>query len=342
MPTFSKKGGIAYELDDRVEILFLSDLLGTTVNSFFNQLKRFFLLRKFIRDSNPDVIISFMTQVNVVAILSAFNAGKPLIVSERTYPPNSSLSDISYSWRILRRITYPLANAVVMQTEQGLDWLKDNIKQAKGFTISNPVEKPIPFSTPDLKVENYISPDINLCLVVGRLVKDKRLEGIIEAFKKNSLDNPSWNLVFLGQGEELKSLTKMVEIYNLEEKIFFLGRAGNLHEWYERADLFVLNSRVEGFPNSLLEAMSYGVPCISADCETGPRDIIKDKINGFLVPVNENKSYLEEAMSVLMSDVETRKSLSLKALDSSRTYSVTRIGRQWDNLIKSIVKFDEG
>ena len=98
-----------------------------------------------------------------------------------------------------------------------------------------------------------------------------------------------WDLVILGNGEERDNLNHMTRNFGITDRVHFPGSVGNISEWYERADLFVLSSIVEGFPNVLLEALTYGLPCISFDCNTGPRDIIQDGFNGILVDPNEKE-----------------------------------------------------
>ena len=177
--TFSGRGDFFHPVSDRVQISYLSDILGSTNNNFWNRIKRLFLLRKFILDNKPDLIVSFLSQVNVTAILSSIGTGIPVIVSERTYPPRYP---IGFIWTKLRKITYPHASAVVMQTNQGLDWIETECPRATGHVIPNPIEYPIPAGKPFIETASVVESEKKICLAVGRFDEGKRFREIILAF----------------------------------------------------------------------------------------------------------------------------------------------------------------
>ncbi len=331
MPTYSGRGDCVYEINDKVNISFLSDILGSTKNNFWSRVRRFILLRKVILNEAPDVIVSFLAQVNVTAILAAIGTYIPVIVSERTYPPQYP---IGFIWTILRRITYPLASAIVMQTNQGLDWLKDECPHGRGFVISNPIIFPMSVGKPIVETTRIVEDKKNICLAVGRLDEGKRFIEIINVFSGLAREFTNWDLVFLGDGEERAALEKEAIVSGLQERIHLPGRVGNLGDWYERANLFVLNSRFEGFPNVLLEAMAHGVPCVSVDCDTGPRDLISSEENGLLIPNNSSK-HLRSSMEILMRDITLARALGQSAKEVREKFSINTIGAEWDALIAS-------
>jgi len=106
-----------------------------------------------------------------------------------------------------------------------------------------------------------------------------------------------------------------------------------MSEWYERANIFVLSSVVEGFPNVLLEAMAYGLPCISFDCDTGPRDMIQDGINGILVSPNEKELGLSKAIDKFISNEDFRSSIANNSILLRDKYSVGNIIQKWNDVI---------
>ena len=106
-----------------------------------------------------------------------------------------------------------------------------------------------------------------------------------------------------------------------------------MSDWYNRADIFVLSSIVEGFPNVLLEAMAYGVPCISFDCDTGPRDMIRNGINGILVKPNEKELGLSKAINKLIVDEKLRSNIASKSILLRDEYSVNNIIQKWNGLL---------
>ena len=104
-----------------------------------------------------------------------------------------------------------------------------------------------------------------------------------------------------------------------------------------QADLFALPSRFEGFPNGLLEAMAEGMPCVSCDCPTGPRELIEHGVNGWLVPA-EDVDALAGGLDLLMGDAELRLRLGAQACRVRQSYSLAAILAKWDGLIGSVIE----
>ena len=121
--------------------------------------------------------------------------------------------------------------------------------------------------------------------------------------------------------------------FGITDRVHFPGSVGNISEWYERADLFVLSSIVEGFPNVLLEAQTYGLPCISFDCDTGPRDIIQDEYNGILVDPNEKELGLSNAIDKIIVNQEFRQNLAKNSILLREKYSISNIIQKWNNIL---------
>ena len=334
MPTYSGKGDLAYPVDTRVNVKYLADLLGSKKNNLWNRLKRFLLLRKYIIKNKPDLIISFLTQVNVISILSSIGTGIPIIVSERTYPPKYQ---IGFLWTKLRKITYPIATAVVMQTHQGLEWINKECPKAKNHVIPNPILYPVPTGKPIIEPESIVKKERKICLAVGRLDKDKRFSEIINAFSCLAEQFHNWDLIILGNGEERLNLEKQIKLKGLVNRVYLPGRAGNIDRWYQRANLFVMYSRYEGFPNALLEAMAYGIPCISADCDTGPREIIVSEENGILLAKNETIDNLKKSMMICMRNKNLADKFGKSATKVRDKFSINSVGLQWNDLINKFL-----
>jgi glycosyltransferase involved in cell wall biosynthesis len=109
-------------------------------------------------------------------------------------------------------------------------------------------------------------------------------------------------------------------------------------EWYEAADLYVLTSRFEGFPNTLCEALAYGLPVVSVDCETGPRDLVQNEINGLLVPENDPDA-LVEALERLMKDEQLRYRLAAHSTAIQDKLSLQRVAGDWERLFSEIIDY---
>jgi glycosyltransferase involved in cell wall biosynthesis len=327
--TFSGRGECFYRVSDDAKVIYLADLAGFRGRNLLAYWTRFWTLRKFILTSDPDAVVSFLSNVNVAAILACRRPGCRVIVAERTHP---SMISVGWFWGMLRRFTYPLAFRVVMLSTEGLHWLETHIPRAKGVVIPNPVLFPLPSSAPVLPVERFILPERRLLLAVGRLDVYKGFADLLESFGALAPRYLSWDLVILGEGPERPRLVQQVAELGLQQRVLLPGRAGNIGDWYDRADLYVMSSRFEGFPNTLAEAMAYGCAAVSYDCDTGPRDIIRHEQDGLLVTPVGDVPALTRAMERLMSDDAERKRMASRAIEVRERYSMSRILELWDSL----------
>ena len=330
MPTFSGRGVCLYPLDERVRLDYLADRVGCARQSIWNKLRRLWVLRCIIHKEKPDVVVSFLSTVNVAAILAGLGSGVPVIVSERTYPPMLPLGDMLER---LRRWSYPHATAVVLQTERGREWLTSVSPRARGKVIPNPVVYPLPSGEPHIPLNTVVTDERVVLLAVGRLSEEKRYNQVIDAFAEISSGYPQWDLVILGEGPERASLETQRDRLGLVSRIQLPGRVGNLADWYRRASLFVMSSRFEGFPNALVEAMAHGLPVVSMDCDTGPRDIIQQHVNGRLVPQQEGVKGLTKALEEVISSPETRQKMAAAAVQIRQRFSMLHIAAQWDQIL---------
>jgi glycosyltransferase involved in cell wall biosynthesis len=163
------------------------------------------------------------------------------------------------------------------------------------------------------------------------LSEEKNCGEMLVAFSRLAQRHPDWDLVVLGEGPERAALESARDALGLRGRAFLPGRAGNVGEWYARAELFVSSSRFEGFPNSLVEAMAYGVPAVSFDCDTGPRDIIRHDVDGLLVRPGDTAA-LTAALDRVLSDPALRARLAARASDARTRFSMDRIAREWEEL----------
>lgn len=169
---------------------------------------------------------------------------------------------------------------------------------------------------------------INL-VSVGRLHPHKGFDMLIQAF--SNLNNPDIHLSIVGEGMERGRLEDLIEKLNLMDKVTLLGQHNNPFSILQQSDVFVLSSRLEGWPLVLMEAMAVGLPSIAFKCPNGPDEIIEHGANGLLVEAN-NIEGLSNAMTLLVNRADLRASLGSKARSSIAIYNVDRIARQWLNV----------
>lgn len=288
-----------YKVDDTVIIHRLGFENKSKLNKIFSELATFKNLRKLLKTHKPDAVLSFMEKYNSFTILAAAFLGLQVFVSDRSNP----LKKVPQTTEILRKFTYKYATGIIAQTQFAKDVLAAKTKNKNIRVIPNPVKE----------IQNY--PDIakeKLILNVGRLVPEKGQKYLIEAFSKIN-EKADWRVVILGDGPLRNQLEEQVKILGLDKQVQFLGAVNNVDEWLAKASIFVFPSISEGFPNALAEAMSAGLPCISFDCNAGPRDLIENNVNGYLVEVGEVDE-LTQSIKNLMDDEDKRKSFGQNAI----------------------------
>jgi glycosyltransferase involved in cell wall biosynthesis len=172
-------------------------------------------------------------------------------------------------------------------------------------------------------------------LAVGRLNAVKNFEVLTRAFSELAAKYRDWDLVILGEGPERSLLESRIRDHKLETRIVMPGIAGNVGAWFERADLYVMTSRSEGFPNALAEALAHGLPAVSFDCNTGPRDIIRHGVDGLLVPPDDSAA-LVDALDRVMGDADLRKQLAARAHEARDRFSVEKIAGMWEVLFREL------
>lgn len=283
-------------------------------------------LRRVLRERKPDVVIGIMTTQSVLAILAARGLPCKVVATEHTHPP---LLPLNRPWQQMRRWSFRAADLVVALTDKSKLWLEENCDCTDVRVIPPPFTLPLPRLEPLLMPDTVIRRDRRLLLAVGRLSEEKGFDCLIEAFSQIVASVPEWDLAIVGEGNERDTLEKLVAAKGLKDRIFLPGRAGNVSDWYECADLYVLSSRFEGFPMALVEAMACGLAAVSFDCDCGPRDIIRHGENGLLVKTVGDTQMLAAALqSLMLSDVE-RKRLAVGASAIRDTLTLGRVVSLW-------------
>ena len=324
---------IEYEFNKKIKILSLDlkwDVLLPT---------KLFKFRKILNDEKPDVVLSFLVKANFLNVLSKlYKNDVPTIISERSM----SLFHYGSNWigTILKKLIkylYSKADGIIAVSEgvkQSLIQL--GVKNERIQVIYNPqpieiiqkkmVEKPE-------TIVNFNKPTI---VTMGRLVPSKGHTTLIKAFKliKQEID---CQLLIIGKGPEKLNLEELSKSLNIEKDVIFLGHLENPFPILFNCDLFIFTSVYEAFGNALVEAMICGLPIISTDCQSGPREILKGGECGILVPLNDEKKLAEAAVRLFLNQ-NISEHYKVKSKERILDFEMKKICKQYLEFISQVNK----
>jgi glycosyltransferase involved in cell wall biosynthesis len=165
-------------------------------------------------------------------------------------------------------------------------------------------------------------------LAIGRMVRQKGFDLLIQSLQELNNIDKKWEMTIIGSGPEENKIKELAKRYQLESKINFVPHCINLDTYYRNADIYVMTSRFEGLPLVLIEAQCFGLPCVSFDCPTGPREVITHGENGLLVELGDVKKIAQEVLRLARSK-ELYESCSQSAKDTSKKYSPNEVFNKW-------------
>ncbi|HBJ34091.1 MAG TPA: glycosyltransferase [Planctomycetaceae bacterium] len=276
-------------------------------------------LRAAMKRSRPDVVLSFCDVTNVLTLLASRFWSVPVVVSERSDP---AAQVIAAPWAQLRPKLYRRAAAVVVLTDAAASTVSP-------WCRARPIVIPSAVDTPPSDLNNLIDTAGDF-VAVGRLEREKGFDLLIDAFAKIASGDPQATLRIYGEGSLRQSLEDQRDRLGLNERIAMPGWMRPIWPVLRPGGVYVLSSRYEGFPSSLLEAMASGMACIAMDCPSGPAAIVRDGVDGVLVPTTDVDG-LASAMSALRDDQSLRERLGGNAREV-----VTRFG--WDAMVNRYEK----
>ncbi len=310
-----------YELDSGVQRIWLDveSSSASLLGKFLAYIRRIRKLRRMLANARPDAVLSFIDTSNVMTLLACMGLALRVVVSERVN--GAANASIPWVWRASRTVTYWRANAVIAQTPDAARWIK-RLCGVEAVAIPNPLR-----ALPEAD-----GPRESTILAVGRLTHQKGFDLLIQAFAGVTQEFSNWRLVIIGAGPEHSALLSLTEQLNLGDRVEIRPPVKDIELWMSRAGLVVQPSRFEGFPNVILEAMGMGAAVISADCPSGPAEIIVDGVNGRLVPV-EDVATLTRVMSELLRRPEERLRLGSEAKKVRQAFHQDFVMKQWENCV---------
>ena len=298
-------------------------------SSWLIRAKRVSKIRRFIHKKSPDVVIAFQHGIFFALKIYTLGMNMRFIAAER-----NALSMHNYTsagkFQYLIFQSFRMANKITIQFPEYIYDYPEYLHK-KMIVIPNRVNQVEKYSYPKLKENTR-----KVLLSVGRLSFQKNFGLLIRCFAEITDDFPEWELKIAGDGEQFEFLSQLILDNELSNKVKLLGAVKNVDDLYLNSDIFCLPSLWEGFPNSLAEALSFGLPSVGFRESSGVSNLIIDDVNGLLAEGNENIVSLSNALKKLMKNSALRNELSKGAIKSVTQYKKQLIMNQWEDLCERV------
>lgn len=209
-------------------------------------------------------------------------------------------------------------------------------EEDKGYWGNLPNIMVIPNAISDIPAETALLENKKV-IAVGRYTYQKGFERLVDAWHLLASRFPDWNLVIIGDGEERPLLEQRIRSYGLERQVTLTRPTQEIDKAYMEASILASSSRYEGLPMVLLEAQSFGIPIVAFQCKCGPKDIVSDGINGYLVPEGDIAG-MARRLEILMKDEDLRKRMGLRAKESALRFNEETIMKKWMNTFQTLAE----
>ncbi len=297
---------------------------------FYNSYQHKKRLKKLLMELRADIVIS--TFRNEMGFLPSIKDGSKKIVEFHGCNP---------MFRIIRRkgllgyiddfmmpgMVHSLRKYdrfVVLSHEDANNWKEqNNISVINNFHPKNIAER--------ANLEEY------RVISIGRYAYEKGFDRLIKAWSLIVQQVPDWSLHIFGEGSLRPMLTKQIKDLHLENSVFLDGATNDIGKELSNSSIVAFTSHYEGFPMAMIEAESVGLPVVSFDTPCGPKDIIKDGEDGFLIKNGDIEGLGKKLLS-LMQDDKLRKAMGEKAFENSKRFTPEAIMPQWISLFESLLK----
>ena len=301
---------------------------GTLINlGNYSKFQKYFKLRSYLKRNQFDYVIDFRHRINPwmeLLFIHYMYAGFKFI-----YTIHSSKLDVyltAKNWvaqQILNK-----AYKIVAVSNALNEKIKTKYYFEKGVVIPNSI------AAKTIEIEYAAELFFKYCIAVGRLVKLKQFDKLIDTYCTSDLPKRGIHLVILGKGEEKERLEKQIDGLQMSKFIHLLGFKNNVFSYVTNAKFLVLTSKYEGFSMVILEALFAGTPVVSFDCETGPGELVQNEHNGLLVK-NQDFKALQDAIERMVDDSQLYYLCKENAKTSVSSFSNEKISKKWLDLVKN-------
>lgn len=341
--TYKLEDTPAFDIDDRVNVTYLIDKYKPNREEWVYALKKLKPI-KFIKESYKAIVVLLLRRSKTKEAMKKCDSD--IMISTRVlfnkwlgecgkskaykigWEHNHHHQDMKYANTVVKSCTKLDSLVLVSDSLRSFykKMMKDKNIKCKCVFIPNMLDD-IPDKTSKLNQKRIIS--------IGRLSKEKGFTDLVDVFSKFHLDNPEWKLDIVGGGSERNKIVDRIYQYNLVDSVTVHGylKKKEINKLLEQSSLYVMTSYTESFGIVLIEAMSYGIPCLAFSSAEGANDLIKNDVNGYLI---ENRNYQEmtDKMNFIANNTKKRQELGKEARKFSLNYSSDLVKKEWLDLLK--------
>ena len=282
-------------------------------------------LKNVVKKNNIDILIDIDGILDMYSlIVKLFTKVKVISWEHFNYYQHPTVDHRKYT----RKLAGSFADAIVTLTNEDKGYYKENIK------IKCPIEC---IHNPVMNLDKNYEYDLDskILLSVGRLTYQKGFDILLDVANIVLKKHLDWKWIILGEGEDRQILEEKIKKLDLEGKVVLKGNVSNVDDYYKASSIFILTSRFEGLPMTLLETKPFKLPIVSFDIKTGPKECIIDKKNGYLIK-NFEVEDMAEKIDNLIENKYLRKNFSNNALEDVEKFKLESIMKKWHVLLENI------
>ena len=308
---------IDYNIPNNLNIITLNSQNTASNNIIYKiirAVKRIDKIGKTIKQNNYDAVISFIDGCNINTFLGCklHRCKTPLILAEHTinegfFKNNKYAKKVERLYKFLLKVTYNNADKVIVISKAMKRYMKDKLKISNEMTVIYNGIDTKKFNLAKNKNSNlekeFVNAKIKL-LNVARLDDNKNQQYLINLMPEILKQKPEMKLFIIGKGEKENELKTLIKNLNLENKIFLLGWKNNVQDYMKEADVFVMSSKYEGFPMTIIESISVGLPVVSSLSNKSIYEVLKDKNYGQVVKLEDKKEFLNAIVYYLENKID--------------------------------------
>jgi GalNAc-alpha-(1->4)-GalNAc-alpha-(1->3)-diNAcBac-PP-undecaprenol alpha-1,4-N-acetyl-D-galactosaminyltransferase len=309
----------------------LSSINYSSFRKYKNLLNGILNLRSHLKQNRADIIISFLSWVNIITLIATINLGIPVVIREQSDPKNDN-SNLFFNF--IRKSLYIFASKIILLSPRFIEYFPQSI-QKKCVVIPNLI------ILKSKQIEK-INKREKIIVSIGRLSDEKDHQLLIKAFHKIHKQIQDWKLEIYGEGVLKTQLSNLIKQLKLDQQVILKGLTYSPKQVLQTASFSALTSKYEGFPNVILESLSVKTPVLSFGNIGAVPDIISNELNGLLINRETDQNLLvknlSDAILRLVNDYTLLDKLSSNSLESISKFDSDLIFDVWYKLVTELVK----